>query len=218
MDLAAGARYSSNVIPVWNSSVRFGFFIISVLMVQELRRRNRRLLELAHTDSLTGVAHVRSFYMGLEREIGRQRRQGSVFSLVFIDLDRFKQVNDAFGHRKGDEVLRRVAAGISSVLRSSDTFGRLGGDEFGVLLPETARDGAFRAASKISAVVASILKECGCDVLGAGATLGVVVFEEPPESGDDAVRMADEQMYKGKALGRGSVTLAVWRRSGLVEP
>ena len=218
IDFASGARYSSSFIPVWNSVVRLGFFLTSAYILRALQHANERMEALAHTDSLTGVANARSFYAALEREIERQRRYGSAFTVTYIDLDNFKAVNDTCGHSTGDELLRAVSAEVSRSSRAADTVARLGGDEFAVLMPETGQDVAMATAARIHSGVVRLMQASAHDVPGAGATAGVVVFESPPESGDAAVNVADGLMYNGKALGRGVVQLVVWRQPGRTEP
>ncbi|MDX1390530.1 MAG: GGDEF domain-containing protein, partial [Acidobacteriota bacterium] len=103
----------------------------------------------AVTDSLTSLYNRRYFRAALDREIRRSRRYGLVFSLILLDLDRFKQVNDAFGHLFGDEVLVRVAGLIHKAIREPDIACRYGGEEFALILPETARLGAHSLAERI---------------------------------------------------------------------
>lgn len=217
VDVASGAHYSAGWIPLWNSAVRFGFFLITCNLLEVMRRAQHRLGELADTDSLTGAPNARSFYSTLEREIRRQQRYGSPFALAYIDLDHFKKVNDKHGHAAGDELLRAVATEVQKTLRNTDIVARLGGDEFAVLLPETAQDSASQTLSRLHTVVMRLIASTAGDVPGTGATIGAVVFENAPPSADAAIGTADALMYDGKRLSRGAMQLAVWTGEGLAE-
>jgi diguanylate cyclase (GGDEF)-like protein len=210
IDVAAGSHYSIWVIPVWNSATRLGFFLVAAWLLHSLQRARRTVLALAHTDSLTGLANARSFYNDLDHEIRRQRRYGSAFTLAYVDLDHFKDINDARGHAAGDELLRSVGICITAALRESDVVARLGGDEFGVLLPETGEDSASPILERVLLTVARTMGSAAPSVDGAGATVGAVVFQVAPESADAAVGAADEAMYEGKRVARGGLQLRIW--------
>lgn len=213
MDAAAGAQYSSDWIPFWNAAVRLGFFLIVVWLLSALRTSMSQLEGLALTDSLTALHNSRFFYAELERELTRQRRSGMPFAVAYIDLDRFKLVNDSCGHPAGDELLRAVGSTISGSLRNLDTVARLGGDEFGILMPETGSEAAQVALTRTHHALTKLFESLPCSVPGVGATIGAVVFTETPESVDHAVAVADGLMYEGKRLGKGMVRLMVWKRT-----
>lgn len=215
MDWVAGARYSSVWIPVWNTGVRLGFFLIVSRLVFALSTAFSQLERLSHTDSLTGLGNARSFYAELEREILRLDRSRKPFTIAYIDLDRFKEVNDSCGHAAGDALLREVGAALTGSLRKVDTVARLGGDEFGVFMRETGADAARVALSRALETVSALMKTKAGTVPDAGATIGAVVYTDPPDSADQAVAIADGLMYEGKRLGRGMVRLFVWKHSGL---
>jgi diguanylate cyclase (GGDEF)-like protein len=217
VDLASGALYSTGWIFAWNSLVRFGFFMTSSHLLDSLHRAHRELRSLAYTDSLTGALNSRAFYMELQREIARQRRYGSRFSLCYIDLDHFKLVNDACGHAAGDELLRSVFSAMAGVLRATDTIARLGGDEFCLLMPQTGKDAATAALMKVRAAVSDVMRNAACEVRDMGATIGAVVFETSPESAESAVQAADRLMYEAKSLGRGRVRIALYRDARFIE-
>jgi diguanylate cyclase (GGDEF)-like protein len=176
-----------------------------------------RLNELALTDGLTGLHNTRSFYAQFEHKIAQHRRTGNPLTIAYMDLDHFKEVNDTLGHAAGDDLLRSTGALLTGTLRESDLAARLGGDEFGILMPNTAADVAKVALSRVHSVITARMREAAPKVVGAGVTLGVVVFELLPESPDHAVGIADSLMYKGKVNGRGTVRLGVWSHSGLAE-
>ncbi len=207
LDVAAGSRYSIWLIPVWNSATRLGFFLLAAWLLHSLQLANRTVSSLAHTDSLTGLANSRSFYDDLQHEILRQRRYGSVFTLAYVDLDRFKEINDCGGHAAGDEILQSVGACIVAGVRETDVVARLGGDEFGVLLPETNADDASTILKRIQGTISQTMRSAAPDVDGVGATVGAVVFKAAPASADAAILAADEAMYRGKRVSRGSLQL-----------
>jgi diguanylate cyclase (GGDEF)-like protein len=206
-DVAAGARYESPLIPVWNSVVRFGFFAITLWLVDDVRRAHAAERELARRDPLTGVANGRAFRELLEREIARMGRHRSPLTLAYVDLDRFKAVNDALGHAAGDEFLLAVATRLADSLRAVDTVARLGGDEFALLLPDTDEPEAAVALERcLDAVRVEARRLAGVSDR-VGATIGAVVFRAPPSSPDAAIRAADERMYEAKRSGRDRLSL-----------
>jgi diguanylate cyclase (GGDEF)-like protein len=173
----------------------------------------------ASTDELTELANRRRFMDALTAEIGRVERFGGSIALLLADIDDFKRVNDRFGHHAGDEALRRFAVLLAGELREVDIAGRLGGEEFAVLLPETDRDGALIAAERIRAAVARdelVLSGAvrlrftaslgGGPPPGGAARLGVAAYE-----GGDAepfLRQADAALYRAKAEGKNCVVVA----------
>lgn len=154
----------------------------------DLSARAERAEEEARTDALTGVASRRSWTRIMEREEARSRRYGHPASVVSIDLDDLKQVNDTIGHAAGDELLRRSAAAIKSAMRQNDVVARLGGDEFGVLAFES--DAA--AAAALTERIETALKRKGIE-----ASVGVAT-RDPEGTLDDTWRQADAAMYQEK--------------------
>jgi diguanylate cyclase (GGDEF)-like protein len=209
LDIGAGHVHSAAWIPVWNSLVRFAFFLIINELVNTVRLAHMRERELARTDSLTGLANLRVFEERAHQVISQHRRDGRPFTLTYVDLDRFKHVNDRFGHAEGYRLLRRVATNIQVHLRVTDVVARLGGDEFGILMPET---GAEQAREALERIVASLAREVG-ERWGVGATFGAVTFHGPPDDADAAVRLADDLMYRGKVAGRGRILHELWPES-----
>ena len=164
-----------------------------------------RVQELARLDSLTGLPNRNMFLGELDRAIARARRMGSSFAVSFIDLDRFKVINDTLGHDAGDELLRIMAARLVATLRASDMVGRLGGDEFVVLLEGDASLGALRAATdKLLRAISEPMTVQGCSFVVTGS-IGVSVY---PGDGADAallLRHADAAMYLAKDKGKNNV-------------
>ena len=171
----------------------------------ELEEVNRQLQLLATTDSLTGAANHREFADRSADEAARSRRTSTSLALLALDLDHFKAVNDRHGHQVGDEVLQVFVATVKQVLRPSDLVARTGGEEFKVLLPNTALADAVRVAERIRERVASLAFATGETTLRVTVSIGCAVVD-----GDLAAseRAADECLYRAKALGRNRVVSA----------
>jgi diguanylate cyclase (GGDEF)-like protein len=139
------------------------------------------------------------------REITRARRYNRPLTLLYIDLDNFKQVNDAFGHETGDELLVEVAATIRCNVRATDLVARLGGDEFALLLTETNREAGLVVTNKLRETLLRAMQERNWPVT---FSIGVVSFTVPPASVEEMVKQADEVMYSVKQRGKNSIAAA----------
>lgn len=190
VDLADSQRYAQPWLPYWNAGVRFGFFGIVVILLSGLKE----LQTLSRQDSLTGIANRLAFQEAAASEIERSRRYGHSFSVAFLDCDDFKQVNDRFGHMKGDALLCKLADHFRLQFRSNDVVARLGGDEFAVLLPETGTVEAQAAVAR--------LPGRGFDAPSVTFSIGLVTFLKPPASVEEVLRVADECMYLAKRDGK----------------
>ncbi|AEJ61810.1 diguanylate cyclase [Spirochaeta thermophila DSM 6578] len=168
---------------------------------QALKALNTRLEILSTTDPLTSIFNRRKLQEELTREYHRALRYGSPFSLILIDLDHFKTINDTFGHGKGDEVLIWTAEILRTHLRSTDIVGRWGGEEFLVLCPETRLSEAALIASKLGKEIARTSPLPSCRVT---ISAGVVSFS-PGKSLEDLLKEADEKLYRAKGSGRNTV-------------
>jgi two-component system, cell cycle response regulator len=176
-------------------------------IIETTRADNARLEALAHTDPLTQVLNRRALTERLESELERARRYLSLVTLLLVDLDHFKNVNDTHGHLVGDEVLRDVAALLRSAVRSVDVVARYGGEEFVVVLPETARPGAVTFAERLrERIEAHNFPELTGLGLHLTASIGVATYPSPEvESVEDLLAKADEALYRAKAAGRNLV-------------
>src|SRR5881628_2273632 len=163
--------------------------------------RNARLEDLSFKDALTDVYNRRYFSVRIEEESRRHLRFAEPVSLVLLDLDRFKDVNDRFGHRAGDEALREVAQVLLKHSRNFTVVTRYGGDEFAVLLVNTGKDGAVAYGERIREIIAEHAFAHGTVTV----SLGVASLPEDAASGDDLVVAADKAMYEAKRLGRNRV-------------
>lgn len=172
---------------------------------QELRVAMQQIRELAHVDELTGVANRRRLMDVLTSEINRCRRSRSPLSIALLDIDHFKRINDRFGHPAGDAILRRVACSVDERMQDIDCFGRYGGEEFMMILPQTDLKGARTKAERIC----QSLRETSCDSLQKGlqitASVGVAQYRDS-ELAEDVIQRADEALYQAKTTGRDRVT------------
>jgi diguanylate cyclase (GGDEF)-like protein len=168
---------------------------------ERLERERDALRRFALCDPLTGIANRRSLLERIEYEIARHTRGHSSFALLMLDLDRFKDLNDRFGHAAGDGVLRDVAAAMERSLRGQDTVARIGGDEFCVLAPETDLPGARRLAARIESAVGEVTT----GVAALRASSGVAVFPDDGVSPNALLQAADEKLLstkRGRQRGR----------------
>jgi two-component system cell cycle response regulator len=202
--------------PLTNDDVEFADAVIKAAVmaihraqvIETTRSENARLEVLAHTDPLTQVLNRRALTARLASELDRARRYQSVLTLLMVDLDHFKTVNDTHGHLVGDDVLREVAAYLQSAIRSVDVVARYGGEEFVVVLPETPLAGAVTFAERIRAQVE---KQPFCETegpLSITASVGVAVYPgEGIETVEDLFARADDALYRAKAEGRNRVSV-----------
>lgn len=199
IDLWSGSSYSHPLIPFWNAAVRFGFFSLVALLLARLHEAVEHQANLARTDPLTGLPNRRWFEELAQRELARSDRTGSSVALAVIDLDDFKKINDRQGHAAGDSVLRRVAETAGRIFRSVDLAARLGGDEFAVLLPDVDSHSALVALRRFQE---ALLLDPAPSV-----TCSIGVVQVAGGSLEDALRLADEALYRAKGAGKGAIEL-----------
>ncbi len=164
-----------------------------------------RLLSL--TDELTGLPNRRAFLRRLEDEVARVQRYGFPLSLALIDLDKFKDVNDKYGHAGGDEVLRVYSKNILSTFRHHDLVARYGGEEFAVLLPNTEREGALRALNKVKQRCAETRWQSDGSVVSVPTFSAGLALYKPGETSTAFVERVDKALYRAKRLGRNRVEI-----------
>jgi len=174
--------------------------------IEEMRRALDRIRRVALTDALTGIANRPAIIDAIERAIARRKRHAEPFSLIAIDLDGFKQVNDRHGHAAGDRALRQAAEVLSTSLRREDMAARIGGDEFVVLLSGSV-DAAV-VGERIRAEIAKRMTSAGWPVT---ASVGVVTFLMPPDDASAALAMVDDLLYSAKHGGKDQVAHRVFR-------
>jgi len=209
---------------VWISDISYPWFdkrgaiVGSVGSLRDITERveaearvREELTRLAHTDVLTGLTNRKVFFSKLEEELRRLKRSKQEFSILLIDIDHFKKVNDLFGHEVGDRVLEAVADIIRSCLRETDTGSRLGGEEFGIILPETPAEGAYWVAERIRSSVAKFTHMTGTNKnIPVGCTVSIGVAGARSGDSGDATQLykaADQRLYIAKNLGRNQVSM-----------
>lgn len=197
-DISAAPGSAGEIAPYWNAIVRVGFFLIAAFLIRLFHDLHAER-EQARTDHLTGLANRRCFYDIAGREIDRSRRYGHPLSLVFLDCDNFKKINDHFGHQTGDEVIRAMGEVIKANTRQSDLVARLGGDEFVVLLPETGCDNVHDFVDRLNKSIPHIGSIYGWSTT---VSIGAVSYKVPPDSVDQMITQADELMYNAKSNDR----------------
>jgi len=185
------------------------FFAVYIYLLGQLKQSLDHEKKLARTDHLTGVANGLHFNELALAEIHRSSRFGRPFSVLYLDLDNFKKVNDEGGHAAGDRLLAIVGKTLLSNTRQVDSVARLGGDEFAVLLPEASRDLAWHSAKRLQAVLQQAVHEANWPVT---FSIGVVTFESAPDSIDEMLKHADRAMYTVKNRGKNSIWLEVFNR------
>jgi diguanylate cyclase (GGDEF)-like protein len=173
----------------------------------ELKQAYRRIEELAELDELTGAYNRRCIMRLLDEEIARASRNGSTCSIALIDLDWFKRINDAFGHPTGDEVLRTFSITMFANIRSVDHFGRYGGEEFLLVLPDMGTDKAIRALDRLRGIIAELDWSAFSPDMKVTISAGVTALQRE-ERPDTFLARADSALYAAKARGRNRIANA----------
>ncbi|MCX7829876.1 MAG: GGDEF domain-containing protein [Acidobacteria bacterium] len=197
-DLTSGHSYSHFAIPIWNSIMRLGFFLMAVFLLDEIKKLLRKEQQLARHDYLTGVLNSMEFAERAKIEIERSQRFNRPLTIAYIDVDNFKEVNDTFGHSRGDQLLRSIAKTLKENTRSIDLVSRLGGDEFAILFPETDKESAKAAVGKLQTQLATLTESTALPI---SFSIGAVVCHKSCEI-DNLIREADALMYQVKKNGK----------------
>jgi len=177
---------------------------------ERLKKTNERLASLAITDALTGVGNYRAFTDRLDQLLAEADR-GRSFSVVFVDIDHFKEFNDVYGHPTGDMVLHRVAQCLKSKMRRVDFVARYGGEEFVCLLPDTEIEGASTLAGRLCGAVAEMRIE---DLPQVTVSIGVCSYAHA-RTREDIVECAVQHLYKAKSAGRNQISVCEDQNSRL---
>ncbi|WP_052813073.1 diguanylate cyclase [Desulfonatronum thioautotrophicum] len=175
--------------------------------ISERVAAEEELKRLAHTDGLTGLYNRRAFTEGLEQEIARQKRYGKPLTVMMMDLDHFKKINDAYGHAGGDDVLRHFAEVLRQTIRETDIPGRLGGEEFAVLLPETDAAQGVRLANRLGLTIRSASVETDAGPVSYTVSIGLSQLAAG-DTTDTILARADQVLYRAKEGGRDRVEVA----------
>jgi diguanylate cyclase (GGDEF)-like protein len=196
---------------------RISGFIVLVTMLMFLARLawrrqmalevlNQRQIQLARTDSLTGCSNRRSFLETLEIEMLRAKRSAKTFSVLALDLDHFKTINDRYGHPGGDQALCQFVAIVGACIRPFDCLARMGGEEFAILLPETSVDAASAIAERTRMAVAAAVVQMPAEAAGMTVSIGVAQWRlDGPDTLEALLARADKALYEAKRAGRNQV-------------
>lgn len=194
--------YIHPATPYWNIATRLGFLLIFGIILSSLKKLIEHEREAARTDYLTGVTNRRYFFEVADMEIKRARRHDRPFSVSYMDIDDFKEINDRFGHSVGDTLLKTITETIKSNVRDIDTVTRLGGDEFAILMPETDSESARAVVSRIHENLLRVVRK---NLWPVTFSIGVATWARPPQAVDEMLKHADMLMYSVKSSGKNQV-------------
>ena len=193
-----------NIIPLPDESGRITHFALIGRDLTDLRESEQALRLAASTDALTGLSNRRTFMDRAEVEFSRARRHRHTLAVVLCDIDHFRQVNDEHGHHVGDELLKAVAIAITAELRTTDVCGRLGGEEFAMLLPETPAPSAAEVADRLRIRIAGTQVEAEASPVGVTISAGAtVIYEEDADFGT-MLQRAYQALHKSKGSSIGT--------------
>jgi diguanylate cyclase len=173
----------------------------------ELKEANRRIEELAELDELTGSLNRRCIMRMLDEEVSRSRRTKAPCSIALIDLDWFKRINDTYGHPTGDEVLRAFAITVFANIRNFDRFGRFGGEEFLLVLPDTSQEAAARILDRLRVIISDLDWSAFSPGMRVTVSAGIATLR-PDDIPDTVLARADGALYEAKAQGRNRIAIA----------
>lgn len=214
-DIVVSRSFSSPVVPIWNAGVQLMVFAVVAVTLSALRSSLSREQTASRMDFVTGVANWRAFAEAGETELARMRRFGRPLTVVYMDCDDFKRVNDTQGHTSGDKLLRAIAEALLQTTREVDTVSRLGGDEFVVLLPETDPEAAETAVDRMRG---SLRRAMAAGGWTETISFGAATFLKAPASLDELVSAADRLLYQAKNAGRDRVVAATYGEETRPEP
>lgn len=197
-----------NIVPIHNERGKLAYFAAIERDLTEHKMLQSRLEILASTDALTGLPNRQAIISKAETEFASARRYNRPLSIVMVDVDHFKSINDQHGHATGDQVLRDVATICQDVLRGSDVIGRIGGEEFVLLLPEAEQKSAEHIAERMRARLAGTKILLQNLELNVTASFGVATIGKKDITMQDVLDRADEAMYHAKHGGRNQVQTA----------
>ena len=190
---------AATLVMAWNFVIVACVFVLIAVLVTEITRLLENERTLARTDFLTGARNRMSFMNEVDQEILRALRHGQSLSLIYIDLDDFKSINDRLGHREGDRLLQAVGETLLETVRGIDSVARLGGDEFVILLPNADSEAAAIVAPRLRE---ALLNRMLLDLWPVTFSIGVLTCPVPPGSAEQLIHRADELMYRAKQGGK----------------
>jgi diguanylate cyclase (GGDEF)-like protein len=206
-NLLSGQSFPSQFVGVWNTLLRFGFYSIVTVLLAELRHALDEERILANTDPLTGALNRRSFNEIAEKKMISAEVNHRPYTMVYIDLDNFKTINDSLGHAIGDLVLKTVVDVIQSQIRNTDFLARLGGDEFAILLTDIDQKHARPIVERTQVSLLNKMKANNWDIT---FSIGVLTVLSMPESADKLVGLTDALMYEVKDMGKNAIEYSMF--------
>ena len=206
-DIKSDHQYTHRLIHYWNAIVRLGYFTIHTFLLSILLKLFQEEKMKSLLDPLTNAANWRYFEEYSHRELQRIRRAKKAVTLVYFDLDNFKEINESLGHDVGDDLLRTVSEIIQGNLRPSDMLARVGGDEFVILLSETDFNGTEIVLTRIRESVLSEMKNHGWNIT---LSIGAITYGVVPSSIESMVKQADRLMYSVKKNGKNNLKHESW--------
>lgn len=203
-DTLTNQIYSSPVIGYWNAIVRLVFFVAIAYLLPVLRELEHEKT-IARSDDLTGVANRRYFFQLCQNELNRAQRYNHPLTLVYVDIDGFKSVNDELGHQSGDNLLCTFTETAKNVLRKTDVIARVGGDEFIIMLVETGLEEAKKITPMLQKALVEHMRKNGWNVT---FSIGVISYQQGEAKLDDIIMRADALMYSVKKSTKNAVSYA----------
>jgi len=202
-------KFDINIESIFYEGVpHFVVFLGLAVLITNFRDVHRFEAIAADTDSLTGLLNKRGLYAELANELLRCIRYNRIFSLAYLDIDNFKNINDSLGHLAGDKLLIQVADCLKSSLRATDVISRIGGDEFICLLPESDGETAKKAIEKVRTILKNNMASNHWPV---SFSVGLVTFEKLPYDIKEAIEIADTLMYSVKNHKKNDIAYQVWQ-------
>lgn len=206
-NLLAGQNFSNLFIGVWNTLIRFGFYATVTILLADLHHALEAEHLLANTDPLTGALNRRSFNEIAEKKMIVAEVNRRAYTMVYIDLDNFKTINDSLGHAVGDNVLKSVVDTIQAQIRSTDLLARLGGDEFAILLTDLDQQLAKAIVARLQSSLVEQMQTHKWDIT---FSIGVLTVLSMPESVDKLVSATDALMYEVKYKGKNAIQYSTY--------
>jgi diguanylate cyclase (GGDEF)-like protein len=191
-------------VPLISFLARLVLYCYAALLTNNWERERRKLVRLTRIDELTGLYNLRAFREQVPVWLGPATRSGRPMTLMMLDLDGFKVVNDVLGHQVGNDVLRRAADILRVCSRIGDPVFRYGGDEFVILLSDTGRDGADAVARRIAQALVQLRPNLVGDQIALAFSIGIAVFPDDGDTAELLIAHADEALYRAKAKGGGA--------------